>query len=143
MGKLVERKLIIVGVTYNKQGKVLLTERYDPEFVDAHLKWDLPGGSHELGESLENTCTRELYEETGYEVGIDAMIPYHFEYTWDSPQRILEVVVLGFKCRLVGGKSHLEDHKINDIRWIMPDKAYDLPLLAGTREFIEASTRVV
>lgn len=141
--KEVQRKLIVVGVTYNNRGEVLLTERFDPEFTDAHLKWDIPGGSHELGESLEDTCRRELIEETGYEVAIDSMIPFHFEQVWESTQRALEVVVLGFKCHLVSGRPHLEDHKINDIRWVMPDKIYDLQLLAGTSEFVEAANRGV
>ena len=141
--KEVQRKLIILGIVYNSKGEVLLTERYDPEFADAHLKWDIPGGSHDLGESLEETCRRELLEETGYKVTIDSMIPFHFEQIWESPQRTLEVVVLGFKCQLAGGAPHLEDHKINDIRWVDPMQLYDLPLLAGTREFVEAANRVV
>lgn len=143
MEKLAQRKLVILGVVYNDKGEVLLTERFDPEFTDAHLKWDIPGGSHELGETLEETCLRELWEETGYSVAIDSMIPFHYEHTWESPQRILEVVVLGFKCRLVSGRPHLEDHKINDIRWVAPQKIYELPLLAGTPEFIEAAEKVV
>lgn len=143
MEKPVQRKLVILGVVYNDKGEVLLTERLDPEFPGAHLKWDIPGGAHELGETLEATCLRELLEETGYEVAIDSMIPFHYEHTWHSPQRTLEVVVLGFKCRLVGGTPHLEDHKINDIRWVAPSEIYELPLLAGTPEFIEAANRVV
>src|SRR5882757_4129119 len=137
MAKPVQHKLVIVGVVYNAQSEILLTQRFDPEFKGAHLKWDLPGGKHELGETLETTCQRELLEETGYEARIGRMIPYHLEHTWESDTRILEVVILGFRCKLVGGKPHLRDHKINDIRWVKPTELDNLELLIGTREFIE------
>ena len=40
--------------------KVLLTRRAD------NGRWCLPGGSMDPGESAEETCVRELLEETGY-----------------------------------------------------------------------------
>ena len=34
-----------------------------------HGKWGLPGGLMELGESTEETARREIYEETGLQIG--------------------------------------------------------------------------
>ena len=133
-----EQKLIIVGVVLNKSGEILLTQRYDPELSDAHLKWDLPGGKREPGEALEDTCRREVVEETGYRVDVEGMIPYHFEYTWNSDRRVLDVVILGFLCNVTGGKPNLDDHKVNDLKWVAPSGIDQLETLVGTPEFIRA-----
>lgn len=42
---------------FNNEGKVLLQQRTD------NLKWGLPGGSMELGETFEQTAIREAFEE--------------------------------------------------------------------------------
>ncbi|MEP6984348.1 MAG: NUDIX domain-containing protein, partial [Chloroflexota bacterium] len=44
--------------------RVLLTRRTD------NGRWCLPGGAMEAGESLAETCIREVREETGLEVRI-------------------------------------------------------------------------
>lgn len=134
-----ERKLIIVGVVFNDKQEILLTQRFDPEFADAHMKWDLPGGSHEVGETLEQTVARELLEETGYKVRVERMLPYHMEYTWRSEQRVLEVVILGFVCRLVSGTPHTNDHKIHDLKWVAHEDLGSYESLVGTPEFIAAA----
>lgn len=56
------RPLIMAGATVilvNDQQQILLQKR-----VDNHC-WGLPGGSMELGETLEQVAKRELEEETG------------------------------------------------------------------------------
>lgn len=58
--------LILVGsivIILNKDGHILLQQRTEPAG-----KWGLPGGLMELGESPEETATREVFEETGLEV---------------------------------------------------------------------------
>lgn len=57
--------LILVGVAVaviNEQGQFLLQKR--PDGV-----WGVPGGFVELGESTEEAGRREVWEETGIEVG--------------------------------------------------------------------------
>lgn len=57
--------LILVGATVgviDEKGRLLLQKR--PNGV-----WGLPGGLLELGESAEEAARREVYEETGVEVG--------------------------------------------------------------------------
>ena len=47
---------------FNAEGKVLLQQRTD------NSKWGLPGGSMEVGETFEETATREAFEEVGLTV---------------------------------------------------------------------------
>ncbi|WP_223588885.1 NUDIX hydrolase [Neobacillus bataviensis] len=59
------RPLILVGAVVaaiDKEGKILLQKR--PEGI-----WALPGGLLELGESAEDAGRREVFEETGVEIG--------------------------------------------------------------------------
>ncbi|MEQ8222818.1 MAG: NUDIX domain-containing protein [Candidatus Eremiobacterota bacterium] len=48
----------------NKAGEILLEKRRDSGL------WGLPGGKVEPGESIEETATREVKEETGFNVKI-------------------------------------------------------------------------
>lgn len=59
------RPLLLTGVgvvAFNRQKEVLLQKNADG-------KWGIPGGFMELGESAEETGRREVFEETGMEIG--------------------------------------------------------------------------
>ncbi|HFK1788583.1 MULTISPECIES: NUDIX hydrolase [Bacillus cereus group] len=59
------RPLNLAGVAvavFNKQGQILLQQRQNGI-------WGAPGGFVELGESTEEAGRREVFEETGIEIG--------------------------------------------------------------------------
>ncbi len=41
-------KLVVLGLIKNKENKFLLSQRYDPDIPEAHLKWDLPWWTNEF-----------------------------------------------------------------------------------------------
>ncbi|MDM8544048.1 NUDIX hydrolase [Desulfococcaceae bacterium HSG9] len=53
---------VAVGAVVFKQNKVLLVKRGKPP---SQNEWAIPGGSVELGETLQQAAEREIYEETG------------------------------------------------------------------------------
>ena len=55
-------------IVRDERGRILLQQRSDNGL------WGLPGGCQELGERLEATAVRELYEETGIRVREDDLI---------------------------------------------------------------------
>ena len=56
----------VYGVCY-ENGKLLCIEKTRGPYQH---RFDLPGGSQELGEGLTETLKREVMEETGYTHGI-------------------------------------------------------------------------
>lgn len=86
--------------------KVLLTRRED------NGEWCLPGGAMESGESAEEACVREVWEETGLTVAVTRLIGI---YT--SPHRItvykdgnrFQFVSFCFEARVVAGTPGLSD----------------------------------
>ena len=60
------RPLILVGtmvMVFDVYHRLLLQYRADDNL------WDLPGGFMEIGETIEETARREVWEETGLEIG--------------------------------------------------------------------------
>jgi 8-oxo-dGTP diphosphatase len=66
-----ERPVVGVGGVVIEGGRALLIRRGSEPLLG---QWSIPGGTLELGESLEHGVVRELKEETGLTVGIVEMI---------------------------------------------------------------------
>lgn len=86
--------------------KVLLTRRQDNGL------WCLPGGHMEAGESAEECCIREIFEETGLQVRVKRLTgvysnPNQLVVYADGEQA--HFVVLNFEVEVSGGKLGLSD----------------------------------
>jgi ADP-ribose pyrophosphatase YjhB (NUDIX family) len=86
--------------------KVLLTRRAD------NGQWCLPSGGAEPGESVTETCEREVREETGLIVQVIRLTSI-----FGSPDRLViyedgnqfQFVILNFEVRWISGKPGLSD----------------------------------
>ncbi|MBI9015332.1 MAG: NUDIX hydrolase [Clostridiales bacterium] len=69
------KPIILVGsvTILHKNNQILLQKRKG----SAVLKWGLPGGLMEMGESAEETARREIYEETQLKVGTLNLVDVH------------------------------------------------------------------
>lgn len=63
------------GIIYNERGEILLQRCGDRN------QWGSPGGAMELGESIEETAIREIYEETGLNVEVEHLIDVYSKYS--------------------------------------------------------------
>jgi 8-oxo-dGTP diphosphatase len=97
-----ERPVVGVGAVIVDGGRVvLIRRRYEP--LAGH--WSLPGGTLELGETLEAAAAREMLEETGLVVEIGPVIEVFDRITFDDDKRVrYHFVLVDYLCWPVGGE---------------------------------------
>ena len=106
-----ERPVVGVGGVVIENGRVLLIRR-GSEPLRGH--WSIPGGTLELGESLQQGVARELLEETGLQVRVLEMIEAFDRIYVDqeeggggSPERPrFHYVIIDYLCERVAGEAH-------------------------------------
>jgi 8-oxo-dGTP diphosphatase len=93
--------IIGVGAVVIAQGRIVLVKRaHDP----LKGEWNLPGGGVELGETLQEACSREVLEETGLEVRVGSVIEVFDRITRDTSGQVeYHFVLVDYLCRVVGG----------------------------------------
>jgi 8-oxo-dGTP pyrophosphatase MutT (NUDIX family) len=95
-----DRNILLVKSTYN---------RFHP--------WGLPGGSLEYGEHPEEAVIREVWEETGLNVGIEKLILIN---SW-LPDR----VGIYYLCRITGGTFYPSD-EVSEFAYFSLDNLPDV-----------------
>jgi ADP-ribose pyrophosphatase YjhB (NUDIX family) len=97
-----ERPIVGVGAVIIDAGKVVLVRRrYEP----LAGQWSLPGGTLELGETLETGAAREIREETGLYVEVGPIIEVFDRIMLDDERRVrYHFVLIDYLCRPVGGE---------------------------------------
>lgn len=125
---------VAVGAVVIEEGRVLLVKRkYPPK----QGKWAIPGGSVNLGESLQAAAEREILEETG--LVIEAKKPiYTFDLIErDSKENILfHYVVVDLFAKYVSGDVQPADD-VSDARWFDPDEIEGLDISENTKKLLD------
>src|SRR5271163_4998777 len=104
-----ERPIVGIGGIVIHEGRALLIRRGSEPLRG---EWSIPGGSLELGETLEEGVIRELLEETGLEVKISGMVEIFERIFSDQPPRYVEgkvrpryhYVIVDYLCDRVSGE---------------------------------------
>ncbi|MGM0878972.1 MAG: NUDIX hydrolase [Bacillota bacterium] len=136
------KPIILVGstiVVFSEKQEILLQHRSDTN------DWGLPGGAMELGESLEETAKRELYEETGLTAKvfefIDVLSGKDLYYEYPHGDEVYNVIAL-YKAKEVTGKLLMEDGESLDLRYFslnnLPFPLEDRAKIILERYFIES-----
>jgi 8-oxo-dGTP diphosphatase len=124
----VTRHLHVACAIIQKPGTVLAAQRSATTTLP--LKWEFPGGKIEAGETAEQCLHRELKEELGITVLIDAALsPATHSYS------DFTVTLYPFTCQLAGGTITMHEHQA--LKWIEPQQmleldwaAADLPIIS-------------
>ena len=123
----------VVAIVRDERGRVLLIHKTDNDL------WALPGGGHEIGESITDTVVREVKEETGYEVEVTGLSgtytnPGHVMAYEDGEVR--QQFSIAFTARLVGGKARTSSES-KRVEWVDPTDAEALPMHPSMRMRLE------
>jgi 8-oxo-dGTP pyrophosphatase MutT (NUDIX family) len=81
------------------------------------LRWSMPKGHVEAGETLEQTAVREVREETGIVGRIIAPLG-SFSYTFTSDGRRIKKRVHHFLLHAVAGELSDADVEVTAVKWV-------------------------
>lgn len=105
-----DRPVVGVGGVVIENGQALLIKRGSEPLLG---QWSIPGGTLELGESLQQGVARELLEETGLEVQVLDMIEA-FDRIFldpaaansnDKPRPKYHYVIVDYLCERLSGQA--------------------------------------
>lgn len=112
----------VVAFVQNDAGQVLMVQRSD------NGRWALPGGGHEVGESIRDTVVREVWEETGIKVDVDDLSGIYTDpghvMSYDDGE-IRQQFGICFRARPTGGELRTSS-EATAVRWVDPADLPDL-----------------
>lgn len=110
-------KLVSAGGVVHRDGtdgvQVVICGRNSP------MIWQLPKGTPEPGETIEETALREAEEETGLRLEIHELIDtidYWFVSSVDGVR--CHKTVHFYMMSATGGDVNLHDHEFDTVRWV-------------------------
>ena len=115
-----------------RREKVFLTRRSD------NGQWCLPGGGVDPGESVEEACVREVWEEVGLKVRVLRLVgvysdPHRLVVYPDGNKR--QIVAVHFEAEIIEGRPQLS-HEVTEFGYFSAEEAGKLEMLNNHYERI-------
>jgi 8-oxo-dGTP diphosphatase len=122
-----------VGGVVIRDGRALLIKRGSAPLKN---QWSIPGGTLELGESIQEGVRRELLEETGIEVRVGELIEVFDRIFRDEAGKIqYHFVIVDYLCEAISGEAKAASD-VTDVAWVNEADLWNYKLT-------EAATRVI
>ncbi len=131
-----DRPMVGVGVVVWRGPELLLIQRGKAPRAGS---WSLPGGMQELGETVRETATREVREETGVEIDVTHLIDVVDTITRDEAGRVrMQYTLVDFAAEWRSGDA-VAGSDAAGVQWINPHELGPLNLWKETLRVIEMS----
>jgi len=106
-------------IIVNEKNELLLQHRGDDHF------WGLPGGIMEMDETLEETCIREVKEETGLDIELVTLLGdfHNKNKSWPGGDQA-HIICKIFLGKIIGGTLTIDGEETLDLQYFSYD---DLP----------------
>ncbi len=114
-----------VGGVVVRDGRVLLVRRGKEPLYG---RWVVPGGTVELGETLEEALVREMEEETCLRVEPLEVLTVFDRIQRDGSRVVYHYVIVDYLCRFRSGEARAASDAL-EVTWASPEElaGYDLP----------------
>jgi len=133
--KKVIQRVVVGGVIFNKEGKVLILQRSKDEDVFPEI-WELPSGKREFFEDSQSSLIREIKEETGLSK-IKIIIPFYvFEYKVEKQEEIRDTTQINFLVKLLEDEEIKLSEEHQNFAWISKDEIEKYKLSEETKNVI-------
>lgn len=121
----VDRPAVGVGAVLVHEGRVLLIRRGKEPLRG---RWVVPGGTVEVGETLEDALVREILEETGLVVRPREVVAVFDRIERDGEGVRYHYVIIDYLCEYVSGTPRAASDA-EDVAFVSPAElpAYQLP----------------
>jgi len=106
------------------------------------LRWSLPKGHVEAGETTEQAAVREVAEETGIDGRITARLG-SVDYTFTVEGRRVHKRVHHFLMVAVGGELSDADIEVTEVAWVPLDQLDGRLAYAGERRLARRATEML
>jgi 8-oxo-dGTP diphosphatase len=113
--------LVVAAALFDVKGRVLIARR--PVGKALAGLWEFPGGKVEAGEAPEAALIRELKEELGVDVDLDALEPLAFA---SHAYADFHLVMPLYAVRNWRGEPAAHEH--DEIAWVLPGQLVDYPM---------------
>jgi ADP-ribose pyrophosphatase YjhB (NUDIX family) len=128
----------VVAAVTDEEGRLLLIHKTDNDL------WALPGGGHEVGESISDTVVREVKEETGYDVEVTDIVG-----TYTNPRHVMayddgevrQQFSICFRAKLVGGQAQTSSES-KAVEWVDVSRVDELPMHPSMRQRVAHALEV-
>jgi ADP-ribose pyrophosphatase YjhB (NUDIX family) len=119
-------------------GIVLIKRRFEP----LAGQWSLPGGTLEVGETLEAGVAREMEEETGLTVDVGPVVEVFDRILLDQEQRVrYHFVLIDYLCRPRSGRLQAGSD-VDAVTVADPDRLAPYNLTAKAESVIQQAARM-
>lgn len=106
------------------------------------LRWSLPKGHVEAGETAEQAAMREVEEETGISGRITARLG-SVDYTFTAEGKRIHKRVHHFLMVAIGGELSDADIEVTEVAWVPLEKLDERLAYAGERRLVRRATELL